>query len=197
MSSEGSITRRFHELEGGDGQAAQALWQRYFDRLVHLARGKLQGASRGAADEEDVALSAFASFCRCAQQGRLTDLDDRDSLWRVLVRITAHKVADQVRYDRAAKRPGAAGPPAAADLEQLIGREPTPAFAAQLAEERQRLLTKLTDPDLGDPHLLRVAQLRMDGYLVEEVAALVGCSVPTVKRRLRVIRSLWAAEIGP
>ena len=43
--------------------AAQKLWGRYFDRLVHLARGRLRTAPRGPADEEDVALSAFHSLC--------------------------------------------------------------------------------------------------------------------------------------
>ena len=34
------------------------------------------------ADEEDVALSAFDSFCRGAEQGRFPRLDDRDDLWQ-------------------------------------------------------------------------------------------------------------------
>jgi hypothetical protein len=65
-SGDGSVTRWIGQLQDGDALAAQQLWQRYFHRLVSLARQRLRGAPRRAADEEDVALSAFASFCRAA-----------------------------------------------------------------------------------------------------------------------------------
>jgi hypothetical protein len=58
------------KLQAGDSQAAAGLWQRYFDRLVEVARGKLRHAPRRAADEEDVALSAFDSLCRGVAAGR-------------------------------------------------------------------------------------------------------------------------------
>ena len=61
---QGSVTRWIGQLQTGDPAAAQLLWDRYFRRMVGLARKKLEGAKRGAADEEDVALSAFDSFCR-------------------------------------------------------------------------------------------------------------------------------------
>ena len=92
MSSEGSVTGWIDRLKGGDPAAAQRLWQSYFRRLVGLARHKLQGAPRRAADEEDVALSAFDSFCRGAEQGRFPQLHDRDNLWRLLVCITDRKL---------------------------------------------------------------------------------------------------------
>ena len=62
MTSEQSISRWLAQLQAGDRTAAQKLWERYFQRLVGLARKKLQGMPRRAADEEDIALSAFASF---------------------------------------------------------------------------------------------------------------------------------------
>ena len=46
------------QLEKGDPDAAQRLWDVYYGRMVDLARLKLQGTARRAADEEDVALSA-------------------------------------------------------------------------------------------------------------------------------------------
>ena len=62
MSSDGSVSRWIGGLQGGDPQAVVQLWQRYFHRLVGLARGKLRELPRRMADEEDVALSAFDSF---------------------------------------------------------------------------------------------------------------------------------------
>src|SRR5262249_10917971 len=87
MVSEGSVTYWLQQLQAGDQTAAQELWNRYFGRLVSLARSKLRGASRRAADEEDVALSAFESFCRGAEQGRFPKLLDRENLWCLLAVI--------------------------------------------------------------------------------------------------------------
>jgi hypothetical protein len=44
MSStgEGAVTRWLGDLKSGGDAAAPHLWERYFDRLVHLARRKLQ-----------------------------------------------------------------------------------------------------------------------------------------------------------
>src|SRR3954452_20082964 len=72
----------------GEPAAAQRIWELYFHRLVGLARTKLQGRPRRAADEEDVALSAFASFCRAAEAGRFPQLADRHDLWRRVAPLT-------------------------------------------------------------------------------------------------------------
>ena len=155
MSSAGSVTHWITQLKAGDPQAAQKLWESYFLRLVRLARKKLEGTPRRATDEEDVALSAFDSLCRGAEAGRFSQLLDRDSLWQLLVAITAHKALDLARHERRQKRGGgrvldeAALPrPADSDadgagLEQVLSREPTPEFALQIAEEFQRLLDSL------------------------------------------------------
>jgi DNA-directed RNA polymerase specialized sigma24 family protein len=197
MSSDGSVTRWLGQLRTGDPAAAQQLWERYFRRLVGLARKKLQGAPRRAADEEDVALSAFDSFCRNAELGRFPQLADRDSLWRLLMVMTARKAAHLVRDQGRQKRGGAAAvhePPGGPDDEALLGevlsREPTPAFAAQVAEEHERLLR-----GLGDPELASVALWRMEGYTVEEIAGRLGCVPRSVKRKLQLIRSIWEKEL--
>src|SRR5262245_18333436 len=70
MSVRGSVRHLLGQLKEGDQDAAQPLCERYFQRLVALERSLLEGAPRQAADEEDVALSAFDSFCRAAEQGR-------------------------------------------------------------------------------------------------------------------------------
>src|SRR5262249_22795994 len=66
----GSVTRWIDELKAGEDAAVQPLWERYFARLVRLARAKLRVARRGASeDEEDAALSAFNSFCAGVARG--------------------------------------------------------------------------------------------------------------------------------
>jgi RNA polymerase sigma factor (sigma-70 family) len=200
MSSEGSVTHWIGQLQAGDREAAQKLWERYFRRLVGLAHKKLRDAPRVAADSEDVALSAFASFCTGVDRGHLPQLADRDDLWRLLVTITARKALKTVRDQTRQKRGGGVRPEAALfspdesssagpDLQQIVGREPTPAFAAQVAEECRRLLDKLEDAGLQT-----VARAKMEGYTNEEIAAQLDIALSTVERRLRRIRRVWQKE---
>jgi hypothetical protein len=68
MPPPGSVPTLIAHLQAGDHEAAQPLWERYYPRLVGLARERLRGTQRRIADEEDVALSAFDSFCRGVEQ---------------------------------------------------------------------------------------------------------------------------------
>src|SRR3954466_10228051 len=110
MSADGSVSRWVTALKGGDVAAAQPIWERYHRRLVGLAREKLRGARRRAADEEDVVQSAFHSFFRGVARGRFPQLNDRDNLWRLLVVITARKALDQLAHEHAKRRGGCAIP---------------------------------------------------------------------------------------
>lgn len=74
-------------------------------------------------------------------------------------------------------------------LEEVLGREPEPALAAEVTEECERLLAALHDPELR-----QVALLRMDGHSVEEVATKMGCAPRSVKRKLQLIRGIWERE---
>jgi DNA-directed RNA polymerase specialized sigma24 family protein len=187
-----AVTVWLHQLQAGESAAARPLWEKYFHRLVGLARTRLRSAAKRASDEEDVALSAFDSFCRNAEAGHFPDLTDRDSLWRLLAAFTLRKAAHHVRDAARLKRGGAAGQDDASGvLEAVLARDPDPALAAEVAEECDRLLGALADPDLR-----RVAVLRMDGHGVDEIAAQIGCAPRSVKRKLQLIRGIWAREAG-
>ena len=86
MSDEDEITSWLDRLAEGEQSAAQHVWEQYCQRLFLLARRKLGIMPRRAADEEDVVLSAFNSFCQAAAVGRFPQLHDRHDLWRVLVK---------------------------------------------------------------------------------------------------------------
>jgi DNA-directed RNA polymerase specialized sigma24 family protein len=196
MTSEGSVTRWIGPLQAGNEAAAQQLWERYFRPLVALARKKLQGKRLAVADEEDVALSAFDSFCRGVEAGRFPQLRDRQDLWRLLIVLTARKTAhvlrDQGRQKRGGQAAGASPDADEVDIEQILSREPTPEFAAQVAEECERLLDRL-----GEGPLRAVALLKMQGYTHEEIAAQLGCVPRTVDRKLQAIRKIWEQELAP
>ena len=201
MSSPGSVTYWIGQLKAGDPAVAREIWERYFQRLVGLARKKLQHAPRRAADEEDVALSAFDSFCRRAQQGQFPQLQDRNDLWHFLMVITVRKALNQAKYECRQKRSGA-GPhlrrgadtdpvTEEAALERIISAEPTPELAAQMAEEYERLLRSL-----GDAELQSIALWKMEGDTTEEIAAKLGRAPRTIERRVQLIRKTWEKELG-
>ena len=91
MSSDRSVTLLIGMLKEGNRDAAQRLWEKYFQRLVGLARARLARASSPVADAEDVALSAFDSFYRRAERGEFPTLEDRDDLWQLLFVLTVRK----------------------------------------------------------------------------------------------------------
>ena len=199
-SPPGSVTALLERVKAGDHEAVRLLWQRYYPRLVALARKKLQGTPRRAADEEDAALSAFNSFCRRAEQGQFPDLKDRDGLWALLVILTARKAADLVKHQCREKRGGgrvhgdsalrpAGGDSGPGGFDNVEGGEPTPEEAALLAEGVENLLGRLRDPALR-----QVAVWKLEGYTNAEIAERQGCSLPTVERRLALIRRLLKGE---
>jgi DNA-directed RNA polymerase specialized sigma24 family protein len=196
--SRGSITHWVEELKDGDTAAAHRLWERYFNRLMQLARQKLRAARHAGRveDEEDAALSAFDSLCRGAANGRFPRLNNRDDLWRLLVVITVRKAINQARRHERAKRGGgklvgesALGMGGGNGLDHLIGNEPTPALAAMVIEQYCRLRSALRDDSLR-----QVLDLRLDGHSREEIAARLGCAEKTVTRKLNLIRETWEAK---
>ena len=147
-----------------------------------------------------MAVSAFHSLCQGAARGRFPELHDRDNLWKLLVTITAQKALDHRRQEGRLKRGGGrtrvatgSSPAEATEdaLAQVAGREPSPEFAAQMAEQYSRLLDRL-----GDETLRRVASWKMEGYTNEEIARELGCGLRTVERKLGVIRATWIDDVS-
>lgn len=210
-SPRNTVTVWIEQLKAGDAQAAQELWETYFQRMVELARQKLEGARRAAADEEDVALSAFKSFCLGARSGKFTQLIDRSNLWPLLVAITVNKSVDLIKHENRKKRGGTGHTPPApqpgeparppellrpqqVQLAELISHEPTPHFAAELSEQLERLLARLEET--GDSRLGQIALLKMEGYSNSEIAESLGCVRRTIERKLHLIERLWAKDVA-
>ena len=196
--SEAELSVWLGPLKDGDPEAARRVWEAAFPKLVALARNRLRTISRAAADEEDLALSAFASFCRGAEQGRFPRLDDRTDLWQVLLMLVHRKAVTAARRETRAKRGGGhvvqasalAGNEAADPLASIRTGEPTPEAAACVAEECDRLLRMLSDPTLRD-----VALWKMEGYTNAEIAKKIGRVEGTVERKLALIRQTWEGEV--
>jgi DNA-directed RNA polymerase specialized sigma24 family protein len=151
-----------------------------------LARKLLGDAPRGAADEEDVALSAFNSFCVRAAEGKFPVLEDRDDLWKILATITVRKASRLARRER--RRKGA-------DFQQAMEDFSDHGTSPELAIISQQELRRLFDL-LEDEQLRLVAFCKLEGDSNAKIAETIGKSVPTVERKLRAIRQLWSAEVS-
>ncbi|MCA9027638.1 MAG: hypothetical protein KDA86_20685 [Planctomycetaceae bacterium] len=197
-----SETHWLNQLKAGDLEAATPLWTAYFCRLMGLARQKLNGSPQRVADAEDVALSAFHSFCKGVLDERFQKLNDRNDLWQVLAMITTRKALRQMERERALKRGGGAvrgesvflkadGSFVAAGMSQVVANGPSPEFQVAAEEQFNRLLGMLDEPLLRE-----VALLRLEGHSNEQIAEEIGRNVRTVERKLNLIRSLWSQETG-
>ena len=172
-------------VRAGDETAADALFHRYLERLIDLARSRLSRKMARRLDAEDVVQSAYRSFFLNIRHGRYQLLFSGD-LWRLLAAITIHKVRRQVRRHTAEKR--------SVDLEEsgileLIlesqregARMPTPDEAATLVDELQQVLAGLS------PLYRRIFEFRLQDRSVEEVARRAGCSERTAHRALAIVR---------
>lgn len=194
----GSISKQIGRLREREDEASEVLWTRFFPRLVALARHRLKDRQDAAFDEEDVALNAFASFCRGVAEGRFDKLENRDDIWQVLLMIMTRKMIDERRRANRAKRGGArtvsldsGDADGANEMDQLFSDEPTPELATIMAEQFRGLLDHLQDQDLKE-----IALAKMEGYTDEEIAQRRGCARRTIVRKLRVIRELWENEAG-
>lgn len=179
-----SITRWIRALQDGQESAFGPLLDAYFDRLVQLARKRLRDLPGMAAYDEDVALRSFYSLCqRMRDPERHLELENRNDLWRLLATRTISRAIDLIRRHRPGEIPGAH------DVERLLTRAPTPEEAAEMADECERLLGLLDQPELRQIALLKVA-----GHTDEEIADQLECVPRTIRRKVQRIRLLWQKE---
>lgn len=185
MSVEGTITQWIKKAKVGDGEAARQLWERFFDELTALVRGRLNSRTRRVVDEEDIALDAFRSFFDAAQAGRFPRLDNRNELRRLLMSMAVRKAADAHVHEFRKKRGGdfSAATDPAIHLDQVMDKAPTAETAIGVAEEFERVMSVI-----GDEKLQATAIAKMEGYTNDEIAREQDCATRTVERQLNLIR---------
>lgn len=192
-----SMVELLDKIKQGPDQAAEhALWNRYFDQVLVVARQHLKARARRVKDEEDIALSVLNSFFRGAADGRFAQLHDRNDLWQILRVLTKRKTIDHLRHTYAKKRGSKDvrgesvfmqlhdSSPGSPDV--MPGKQAEPELAAIFTEECDRLFEALRDEELS-----KVAMLRLEGYANEEIAAQLGRSVRSIERKLKTIRAIW------
>lgn len=200
LPGENSVTQWLVALKAEKPAAGDRLWERYVEKLVRLARKKMGHMNKRSVDEDDIVSEVFADFLLGVKDRRFERLLDRNDLWQVLAMLTERKVINHARREHAAKRGNgkvlgeSAFVPsgefsAAPGISQVPGREPSPEFASETVETLARLMGLLENDQLR-----ALARDNLAGYTQLEIARRNGISLPTVQRKLKMIREIWERE---
>ncbi len=188
-----SVSRLIERLKSDKPDAANEIWQLYFQRLLPVARSKLATVRDPSIDEEDILVSVFDRFFRAASEGRFAKLNDRDDLWQILLMLTERNAHDQRRRsttekrgrDRVVNQSNLAN----LDMQQLreiVGREPNPDQIVAFNEHLSACLLGLREVSTRE-----VAIMKLEGLSNQEIGEKLEISLSSVERKLRVIREVW------
>lgn len=190
MSDEIPFPDLIQRVRSGDSEAAAELVRRYEPAIRRVVRLRLTDPRlRRVFDSMDVCQSVLGSFFVRAAMGQY-DLVDPDQLLKLLAQMARHKVTDQMRRERAARRDlarletdsGAAKQVAAAGAspsQHAAGRE-------LLVEFRKRL----------SPEELDLADLRAQGQEWADIAAERGENADALRKRLTRGLDRVAQQLG-
>jgi DNA-directed RNA polymerase specialized sigma24 family protein/predicted Ser/Thr protein kinase len=169
-------------VEAGDSQATAAIFDRYVQRLLALARTRVGAKLRRRIDAEDVVQSAYRSFFVHAENHEYI-LSEAGDLWRLLARITLNKLYSQVEKHTAARRNiHREYEPSDALRDDPAALEPTAAEVIALSEQLQLITKSLASTE----QIVFGAHLRGDA--IDTISNAIKKSPRTVRRLLAHIR---------
>jgi RNA polymerase sigma factor (sigma-70 family) len=172
-------------LDAGSDTAASRLFHLYGQRVIALARKKLDARIRQKLDPEDVGQLVFKSFFLRHANGEY-DLDDWDRLWALLVRITICKCLNSNQHYRWVRRSVGAevsahsGDRMLATAWDFIDRQPGPEEAAILTESMQEAVRGLDETDS------KIIEMWLQGYTHREIASAL--KVPQARVQRVIVR---------
>lgn len=182
-------------LRKGDSQAAEAFVRRYGEALERVAQSRLPAAVRRRVGADDVVQSACRTFLRRVREGQF-ELT-AGGIWSLLCAITLTKVREQSRFHLRQKRglaqetPGDSSSAGDSRLDHLAPADPgpTPAEAAEVADQFQFVLALLDDEER------KIVDLKLEGLTNEQVAERLESSERTVRRVLKGLRVRLTREL--
>jgi len=181
MSEEPSFADLMARVRAGDQEAAALVYELFKNRVIGLARKRLDALIRAKEDADDVAQSVFKSFFRRQMDPHKGfTLENWDALWNVLLVITLRKCGRRIERWGAQSR----------DVRQevaiyeveAVAREPTPDEAVMLTETVQQVLADLHPRDRP------ILELALQGCGPEAISAEVRRTERTVYRVLKRVR---------
>jgi len=187
-SSDGQSSIWLERLADGEADAVQQFWDRFGFRMQRLAEKNIGKKLAKRVDAEDVVQSACRTFFRRVGDGKLR-VATSDKLWNLMCVIVLLKTRQVARFHFRDKRALSREVPMAPGAEdesddrfQPTSSEPSPAEAAEFADELNQLLRNL------EPEMQQVVQLKLEGYTNGEIGDKLAVSERTVRRHIQDVR---------
>jgi RNA polymerase sigma-70 factor, ECF subfamily len=190
MSANSSFADLMDRLNAGDEDAARRIFNAYGQRLIALARSRLDNHILQKEGAEDIVNSALASFFR-RHATQPFDLASWDNLWAVLTVITLRKCGHRTEYYRALCRDvrremsPAVGNGDSSGSFLAIAREPSPEEVVALNDVLGELLRGL------DERERQIVLLTLEMHSVAEISSMVRRSEYLVRKLLAQVRQRW------
>ena len=166
----------------GDEAAAQVLFERYYARLVGLARKQMGDLLDQLEDSTDVAQSVFRSVFLRGRAHQI-QLGPQDSLWPLLVTITVNKIRNHVKFHQRQRRDRRRQTALDTDRDPLeIG--PTPEDALRLQETIEELRGSFSQ------RRREIIDGLLKGLSVAEIAEQTGMAERTVYKTRQAVREI-------
>jgi DNA-directed RNA polymerase specialized sigma24 family protein len=166
----------------GDEDAAAALFERYYLRLLELVRRQRGWRLRDVEGTADVAQSVLQSFF-CLLRANRIEVGPDDSLWPLLVTITLNKMRNRGKFWQRERRDPSRQVPLDEQLDPLESG-PSPQDAAVLSELVERLLAPFSD------RRRRIVELILEGHPVHSIAGEVGTTERTIYNTRRAVAKI-------
>ena len=186
MAADSPFDDLMRRLRAGDQAAAATLFNRFTNRLIGLARLRLDARLRQKVDPEDVLQSVWKSFFLRHAEGQFA-LDNWDNLWSLLTVITGARTRPWRDRFRAAgrdvAREAAAGPAESGLSWEALARDPTPAEVLMLTETVEHLMGGVNEADR------EIVSLSLQGYTVAEIVEQTGRAQRSVYRVLEQVKT--------
>jgi RNA polymerase sigma factor (sigma-70 family) len=158
-------------VQAGEAQAAEHLFERYYFRLIELARRQMGWRLRSTVGSSDLVQSVLLSVFELIREERVQVPPD-GALWPLLVRISLNKIRNQAKFWRRGRR-DQERVSSVTELE-LVQKEPSPEDVAMLNETIKELFGQFSERRQA------VLSLLLQDYGVAEVAKQIGVSERTV-----------------
>jgi RNA polymerase sigma factor (sigma-70 family) len=175
----------------GDQDAARQIVERYFDRMLLLARRRISQRLSSRVDPEDIVQSVFRTFFVRLKDGEFV-FQDQDDLCKLLMRITLHKTLRQVAFHKAAKRnpnmETGQGDRHAEQLMALFDREPSAEATVTFLDQLEHFLDRL------EPQTRQIIEMRLQGYSNDEICKELGTYDRKIRRAVERVRDLACEE---
>ena len=178
----GEITLLLRGIGEGDEDATRSLFSAVYGHLRRIAGAQMRGSAPG----QTLTPTALVNEVYVKMVDRVpADLENRLHFYGIAARAMRQVLVDHAERKATLKRGG---------QNELVTFDESAMGEASSAEQVLELNDALRRLEKQDPRMVRVVECRFfAGLKQEEIAALLGVSVPTVKREWRAARA-WLRD---